>query len=243
MSYFASSNFICSYYPHEWDEVVSQIKSWKRPYPITNRISQHLEAKTLYVFTMTRRLILASSKLRDPKKGWKPRFLEASILLFPMLELVGYSRLDKGQILKYFGKRGSSNANLWAGLHWLRDPKWVPVIMDNKQKSDPTIMSRWEIGHLVSLRHFLLHGSKSARDKSGNPLPIQDIINFELPGFIIEVAQPAMSQYWKDLKQDDGTHFWVERMAESDIRPLPIQGSVDFKKCIIDLKIIEFLES
>ena len=107
---------------------------------------------------------------------------------------------------------------------------------DNLQKADTTLLYRWQIGHLVSLRHYLLHGSKNAK------VPIQDIINYELPGFIIEKAQPAMSDYWKQLRQDDGNQYWLERLARADIRPLQIQGSGLFEKGLVDPDIVDYLE-
>jgi hypothetical protein len=161
-----------------------------------------------------------------------------------MLELVGHARLDDKEVAAAYSKTKDSdvcNANLWAGLHWIRDAIWPPLVKDNKLKDDPTMIDRWQIGHLVSLRNFLLHGSKNAKDSKGRQLPIEDIINFEFPGFIIEKAQPAMRDYWKQLKQDDGSEDWLKRLAQADIRPLKIEGSV-FEKGLVDPDIVDGLE-
>jgi hypothetical protein len=159
-----------------------------------------------------------------------------------MVELVGYARLDDRQVAKHHRTRDVSNVNLWAGLHWLREPNWLPVVKDNRQKADTTKLDRWQIGHLVSLRHYLLHGAKKAKDKAGNPIPIEDILNYELPGLIVEKSRRAMSYYWEQLIQDNGSHGWLERLARADIRPLKLQGSSCFEDGLVDPDIVACLE-
>jgi hypothetical protein len=243
MSYFKPVAISCTHYPLEWSRVVNQIRGWANRYPIAQDVSQPLEAKALFVFTVARRLTNAALWLYEKAERWEPVFLDATVLLFPMLELIGYARVDDVQVAR--GGRGGdiSTVNIWAGLHWLRDPDWLPTVKDNKQKADTTLVSRWQIGHLVSLRHYLLHGSKNAKDNQGNPLPIDDIVNYELPGFIAKTAQPAMSAYWQHLRQDDGSAHWVQRLARSDIRPLRLQGSKLFEEGLVDPDIVSWLET
>lgn len=242
MSYFKPSRIPCAHYPKEWNRLVKQVQDWANRDRIAQNVSQPLEAKALYVFTVARRLTRAASWLYERVERWEPIFLDATVLLFPMLELIGYARVDDVEVGKQHRRGDVSTVNLWAGLHWLRDPDWLPVVNDNKQKADDTLVCRWQIGHLVSLRHYLLHGSKNARDKQGNPLPIDDIVNFELPGFIVENAQSAMSEYWRHLRQDDGSAHWVKRLARSDIRPLRLQGSEFFEEGLVDPDIVSWLE-
>jgi hypothetical protein len=242
MSYFKSTNFGCTHYRQEWSRVLNQIQGWGNSYSISKDISQPLEAKALYVFTMARRLTRAAHWLEEQANGWKQIFVEATILLFPMLELIGYARLDDRQVSKHYNRRDVGNVNLWAGLHWLRDHSWSPVVKDKRQKTDTTQLGKWQIGHLISLRHYLLHGSKKAKDRKGNPIPIDDIINYELPGFIVGRAQQKMPDYWKQLNQDDGSRGWLERLARADIRPLKLQGSNFYEEGLVDPDIVDYLE-
>jgi hypothetical protein len=246
MSYFKSTSLKCIHYPGEWSRVLMQIQGWGSC-PVSRGVSHPLEAKALYVFTMARRLTRAAHWLNQRANGWKLVFIEATVLLFPMLELMGYARLDDRQVGKHHPSRKGvsadvSNVNLWAGLHWLRDPNWLPVVADNKQKADTTQLGRWQIGHLVALRHYLLHGSKKAKDEKGKPIPIDDIINYKLPGFIVGRAQQTMQDYWEQLKQDDRSQGWLERLARADIRPLKLQGSNLFGEGLVDPDIVSCLE-
>ena len=243
MGYFESHGINCAHYTEEWSRVVNQINSWGFTEGISREVTDPLEAKALYVFTVARRLRRAAYSLYERYQRWQPIFLDATVLLFPMLELVGYSRVDDAEVSQHYSRPDVSNVNLWAGLHWLRDPEWLAIVQDNKQKEDNTLLHSWEIGHLVSLRHFLLHGSKNARDKYGDPLPIQDIVNYQLPGFLYESAMPALTTYWRQLCQDDGSSHWLIRLAGSDIRPLPIKGSTKFEEGLVDPDIVVWLEA
>ncbi len=240
MGYFNSTGFKCVHYPTEWGNVLRQVQGWGRP--ISREISQPLEAKALYMFTMARRLARAAHQLSKQTNGWKQVFIEATVLLFPMVELIGYARVDSVQVSTHYRHRVDvSNVNLWAGLHWLRDPKWLPEVKDNKQKTDTTKLDKWQIGHLVSLRHYLLHGSKKAKDNRGNLIPIDDIVNYELPGFIIDQVQQAMPVYWEQLKQDNGSQGWLERLRRADIRPFKLQGTNFYEDGIVDPDIADCL--
>jgi hypothetical protein len=76
----------------------------------------------------------------------------------------------------------------------------------------------------------------------GNPVSIDDIINYELPRLVVEQVQVALPAYWEQLKQDDGNQKWVERLAKADIRPLKIQGSSLFDEGLVDPDIIDCLD-
>ena len=243
MAYFTYTQD-CQHYPNEWEDLLNYIKTeWPQAQSARLRdLAHHIEAKALYVFTTARRLIRAANWLKMRANGWKPVFLEATVLLFPMIELIGYSRVDDGEVRNVFGDASSVSAvNLWAGLHWLRDPTWLPAVQDRSQRADSTLLSKWQIGHLVSLRHYLLHGSRQATYK-GKPIPIDDIINYELPEYIVTRAQKVLSVYWQQLRQDDGSRGWVKRLAQADIRPLSIQGSSLFDKGLVDPDIVDCLE-
>jgi len=240
MSYF-QSNLQCAHYPEQWSHVLQQVHGWRSPYSIAKDISQSLEAKALYVFSIARRLTRAAYGLYLQTNGWKPIFLEATVLLFPMIELVGYSRVDDNEVERVFGNRDVSGVNLWAGLHWLRDTEWLPTVQDTHQRADPTLFSKWQIGHLLSLRHYLLHGSKQVSYR-GSQVPIDDIIHFELADYIVAQVHKALPKFWQQLRQDDGNQRWIERLAQADIRPLKIQGSKLYEDGLIDPDIVDCLE-
>jgi len=81
---------------------------------------------------------------------------------------------------------------------------------------------------------------KSHRDPS---VSIADLMNYELPRAIAIYSETAMREYWRQLKQDDGTHEWIARLAQADIHPFPIQGSKYFEAGLIDPEIVEYLEN
>ena len=97
MGYFRSAGLRCVHYPSEWEAVVNQIKGWPSDFgyrdklgndylsPLPQQISHHLEAKALYVLSMTRRLVRASYGLFDRAGDWHLIFVEATSLLFPLV--------------------------------------------------------------------------------------------------------------------------------------------------------------
>jgi len=118
----------------------------------------------------------------------------------------------------------------------------LPVVEDNQLKKDDKKLGKWQIGHLISLRHYFLHGSKKEKDEKGKILPIPDIISYELPEFIIQNAEQAILDYWKCLKEDKGGEGgWVDRLARADIQPLKLQGS-EYEKGLVDPDIVDCLE-
>jgi hypothetical protein len=109
-------------------------------------------------------------------------------------------------------------------------------------KGDGRKLDRWEIGHLTFLRNYFLHGSKDPGDSQGGPAPAAGIMSYELPIVLAQKAEKAMPVYWGQLKQDDGTQKWVERLARADIRPFQIQGSGVFEAGLVDPDIVDYLD-
>lgn len=249
MSFFRSTPIYCSY-EAQWKDVVAQIQGWYPDHmdyqsPLPRQVAHPLEAKALYVLTIARRLVRSAYRLAEQAKGnWKVVFVEATSLLFPMVELVGHARLNDSEVQKAYGKDDVSAANLWAGLWWLHKPMCLPHVKDNQLKYETErLAGKWQIGHLIALRNYYLHGTKEAKDRKGNAIPIADMMDFEQPRTMAELAQEAMRVYWEQLKQDDGTTKWVERLAHADIQPLIIQGSGIFEQGMVDPDIVDYLES
>lgn len=231
----------CKHYNPEWQQVIEQIQSWQPTWrDQLPRLSHPIEAKALHVFTIARRHVRATVQLAKADNGnWKSIFVEASSLLFPMIELVGEARKDSGGLA------------LGAGIHWLRDPNYLPLAQDaaglkidkNRLNSLQTFMPERPQGPTVSdlfhLRNYYLHGVKSSNDPN---ISIADIINADLPEAIARHAEFAMREYWQQLKLDDGARQWVSRLAVADIHPFPIQGSDYFEAGLIDPEIVTYLE-
>jgi hypothetical protein len=245
MSYFRFTGSRCACYFSEWEAVVKQIKGWPPDFgyqdkfgnsylsPLPQQISHHLEAKALYVLSMTRRLVRAAYGLFDRAGDWHLIFIEATALLFPLLELAGHARL---------GISGS-NKCLWAGIHWLRDPLLLPQV-SRYCRTDATkvnVLLGLEVGHLIALRNYYLHGAKNAKDQSGRLIPIPDIMSYKLPEAIATRVQEVMPIYWEQMTQDDGSHGWVKRLAQADVQPLVIQGSGVFERGLVDKDIVDYL--
>lgn len=247
MGYFypqATQNYQCQY-KFEWEVVVQQIVS--RPeYKVhllgKNPPSHHLEAKALYIFTVARRLICSAWKLyRANDNNWNLIFTETSTLLFPMLELVGEARKAPG------------TKELGAGIRWLQsmglpsntdpwlDKNLVTSLTHHMGKGAPRVCD------LYFLRNYYLHGLKNVESKNIaiSPREIADMANAELPKAISKQAEIAMRDYWKQLKQDDGTdpnNNWIERLAAADIHPFMIEGSGIFEAGLVDPDIVDYLE-
>jgi hypothetical protein len=67
-------------------------------------------------------------------------------------------------------------------------------------------------------------------------------MSYRLPQAIVKRAEEVIPEYWKQLKEDDGSQEWVERLARADIRPLEINGSGVFDAGLIDPDIVDYLE-
>jgi hypothetical protein len=263
VSFFHSADVNCLYYQPEWEAVVGQIKDWpsdfgyrdcqRRDYqwPLPRQISHHLEAKALGILTMARRLVRAAYGLAHCAEDWHLIFVEATILLFPMIELVGHARLEAGQVKEAYGKDEVNVANLWAGARWLLDPEELPQVKDNCLKHDsdrldvllahmqPERTRGPEIRELIFTRNYFLHGSKAW---DGLKVHMPDVLNYELPKAIADRAQEVMPIYWRQLRRDDGSEGWLRRLANADIRPFVIQGSGVFEEGLVDPDIVDYLE-
>ena len=230
----------CQHYESEWEAVVRQItgRPEYKPYQLGKKPpAHHLEAKALYIFTVARRLICSVWRLYCANCcNWNLIFIETSTLLFPMIELIGEARKTPG------------TQELGAGIRWLQCPKNLPAKKDPIQdKSLVRPLAQYMNGKpaprvcdLYYLRNYYLHGAKNVTDRS---VPIADIVNAELPKAIAQQAEVAMREYWTILKQDDGTHEWVNRLAQADIRPFIIQGSGIFDAGLVDPNIVDYLEN
>jgi hypothetical protein len=71
---------------------------------------------------------------------------------------------------------------------------------------------------------------------------IADIINYELPNAITMESITNLIVYWEQIKTDDGTKGWVDRLANANIQPFVIQGSGIFEQGLVDPDILDWLE-
>ena len=110
------------HYPGEWQNLLNYIKNeWPSDDAAhLGDLSHHIEVKALFVLTMSRHLIDKAKILATKSGGWKPVFVEASILLFPMIELIGEARLGSNQ-----------DNRLGGGIDWLIDPFSFPKSRTN----------------------------------------------------------------------------------------------------------------
>ena len=243
MAYFHFSNN-CKHYPNEWDELLNYIKN-ELPKNYAVRLQDlefHVEAKALYVMTLARHLIERAEEL--PRNGnWKPVFIEASILLFPMIELVGQARLG-GNIGSSFG----------SGLDWLAFPNCYPrgrTTEDLKSDEDrieniggfmSTLPGGPRFRELFHIRNYFIHGLKNQHDPNFDIGAVRSSMNYELPFAITQCAKKSLSAYWSQLSQMDGaSQEWITRLADADIYPFGIMGSVVYEKGLVDYNIIDWL--
>jgi len=242
MAYF-QVNISCVHYQVNWQALISFIKDeWpKNKSQCLVDLEYPIEAKALAMFSMALRLVKAADILG--RKSWKRYFIEISMMLFPMIELIGYARLGKG----------GSNKSLISGYEWLRNPRQPPsgrtkegIKNDNirlsslgrhmkyHDKTGPTLYDMYRT------RHYYLHGIKDEDDDINT---IQDVLNFELPMSIVKQAPLALKAYWQLLKAGDGKSDWINNLAKAKIYPLIIQSSVYFDKGFIAPEIISWLET
>jgi hypothetical protein len=221
-----------------WTEVTTaQLQNWPPAY----RNLHPLEAKTFFVFTVSRHLVRAVHRMgKDELEGWKQVYIETYLLLFPFIELIGKAVI---------GGQKSSKPNLQAGFHWLNEPDQVPnpvVDPDNDQlrlnNLDPYLVKSNEgtphppmIKELIKVRNYLLHGIAG---RTNEPLTM----SFQHPRAIAIRAEWAMRKYWQQLRSDIATDGgWIDRLSNADIKPFPIPGSGNCEKCLIDPDIIQYL--
>lgn len=222
-------------YNDEWVALVKYIKShssWNEYRAHLGQLTYPLEAKALQIFTIGSRLTNAVSELAEShKNNWTEIFVETLILLYPMLELIGSSRLGRGL---------QHNESLFAGIEWLRDINVVPVSQKQKQilSSHITIdslPSRPTVRDLFCIRQYFLHGIKSPSDTKDLPnSEMADIMNYHLPKEIVPLARTRMHEYWEQLKDDDGSGHWINALSQANIYPCMIKGSELYDYGLID---------
>jgi hypothetical protein len=240
------------YFINEWNALYDYIKhSWKSDQAANlGGLSHHLEVKALYVFTISRHLLTEVEKL--PQNGnWKPIFIEASILLFPMLELVGEARMGGGI-------HDGSWRRLASGVDWLIDPNITTTRSNGTRTSFSndefninslgnymtTQSNGPKVRELYHLRNYLIHGLRNQDDRNYDLEAIKISLNYELPYAIVQQAKKCLFTYWNQLKNDKniGPINWIDRLSEAKIYPLGILGSVLYDKGIIDPDIIYWIE-
>jgi len=217
----------------EWELLFQRVRGWASLIDIRHPI----EAKALAIVSIARRMTCSAWRLGN-EIGWKKVFVETSSILFPMLELVGFARLGEG----------SSDQCLVAGSEWLLDTEIFPQVSLNPRGDDRELISLVpfmkdhssgpRISNLIHLRNYYLHGLKNVRDTSVN---IADIVNYEIPLAICQLAVSNIKIYWEQLRNDNGSHGWVDRLGQAEIQPFVIQGSNAFEQGLIDPEILDWL--
>ena len=236
----------CHHYADEWERLLRYIRTeWKPDFSSRlDDMAHHIEAKALYVFTLSRHLIERSEGMA--KDGnWHPVFIESTILLFPMLEIVGEARL---------GGLGGSPLN--SGLEWLRDPLKFPTagVTEERLKGDDTKLA--SIGaHMATLpkgprmrelfhiRNYFIHGLKNQHDPDFDIGAVRTSMNYELPKGVAIRSRECLAAYWKQLTDSAATlsRPWIERLADADIYPFGIMGSTTYEHGLVDPTIVEWI--
>jgi hypothetical protein len=243
----------CQHYINEWEALLNHIKNAWTPNNAAHlgNLEHHIEVKALYVFTIARHLIETAENL--PTNGsWKPVFVEASILLFPMLELVGEARMGNEA-------HAGSWRRLASGIDWLIDPLVFPTrssgTRDNFSADESristlgrymqTLPSGPKVREIYHLRNYFIHGLKNQDVPNFDIGAVQTCMNYELPYALIRQAKLGLAIYWKQLRNEDhtGSTNWVTHLAETDIYPFGIMGSGVYEKGLIDPNIIYWIDS
>jgi hypothetical protein len=251
MAYFIHTQ-VCQHHPNEWQSLLNYIRHEWSPDNAAHLgdLAHHIETKALYVFTMSRHLIEKAESLAT-SGNWKPVFVEASILLFPVLELVGEARLGNEP-------RMGSWRRLASGIDWLVDPSAFPtrssgtrddLSTDNAVVSTlgnhmSTLPSGPRVRELFHLRNYFLHGLKNQDDPNFDIGAVQTCMNYELPYAIAEQARVGLAVYWAQLRgAGSSSQNWVRRLAEADIYPFGVLGAPIYEKGLIDPDVIYWLSS
>ncbi len=245
----------CRHYPAEWRALLNYIHNeWEetRRNSLPN-LTYPIEAKALSVLTMARRMARSASRLAEiNNNNWKTIFVEASIVLFPMLELIGHSRLGINNMFANRNGRRRSSDNLISGIEWLIDQDRLPAMKTGNYNPNTDIRRVQplathmrdhpdgpQVSELYQIRNYFIHGVKEFDDAR---VSMPDVLNYEIPEAIKMQSEIGMRRYWEQLKQDDGSQEWVIRLSDADIRPLIIQGSGLFDAGLLDPDITQFLE-
>ena len=238
----------CAHYQNEWQSLLRYIQTKWRP-DLSSRLGalgHQIEVKALYVFTLSRHLIERSESMAEGGK-WKPVFIEAMMLLFPMLEIVGEARLG-GQV----GHRFS------AGVDWLRDPLSfrTPGITPDQLKADNTRLATLgihmatmsqgpRVRELFHIRNYFTHGLKNQHDPDFDIGAVRTSMNYELPKAMVIQARKCLYAYWLQLTNTDtsSSKLWIDRLATADIYPFGIMGSSIYEQGLVDPSIVEWISN
>ena len=130
---------------------------------------------------------------------------------------------------------------------WLIDHESLPI-GNRYQTDDPRLdalvpfmvdhRAGPRISEMIALRNYFLHGLKNVRDPN---IPIADIVNYEIPLAVVNLATTRIKQYWEQLRNDDGLGQWVDRLAQADIQPFVVQGLDVFELGLVDPDILIWL--
>lgn len=235
----------CHHYPDDWERLLRYIRTGWQP-DLAARLpdlSHHIEAKALYVLTLSRHLI-ARSEAMAIGGNWKPVFIEAMMLLFPMLEIVGEARL------------GDSGDNpISGGLDWLGNPLQFPTpgVTHKHLKADntrlagigkhmTTLPNGPRVREFFHLRNYLVHGLKNQRDRDFDIGAVRTSMNYEMPLAVVLRSKECLVVYWSQLTDPNpaASAPWIERLAAADIYPFGIMGSTVYEEGLIDPDILEW---
>lgn len=226
-----------------WKSVLTQIHSVRvfERYPGIRKMQNPIEAKALHIFTFASRFLRSVDLLVKHNNGnWHLMFVETSVLLYPIVEMIGLAVMDKA-----VDAMKSSN-RLAAGIYWLHDPTKLPSKVTGKDaKNDSSSLERVHrhmpadrgvstLSTLYYLRHYYLHGLGRSTD-----VEEEHLIDYALPQGMAGAIEDGLYTYWKELQTDDGRpDGWLNRLAQSDIHPFKISGSNDFEEGLIDPGIV-----
>lgn len=229
------------WYNQEWQELINYFRNeWEQNNQFKlQKVTHPIEAKALAILSIARRLNSTAWDIGNP--NWKAKFVVALPLLFPMIELIGHARVGEGD----------NNANLAAGIEWLMDTNTLPTKQDKDGiKQDDRRISKLgdffedhdkrgpRVNDLFFIRNYFIHGLRFHGDQSHS---MSDMMNYELPKAIVLRGNICISEYWKQLINDDGTRGWVDRLAKARIEPFIVQG-LPFEYGLIDPSIVEYLD-
>jgi hypothetical protein len=220
-------------FKHEdaWKKTLHQIKNSPHHGNVhsLSNVTFPIEVKALHIFTLSSRFLRSVDDLvkLQGDKGWHPVFLETSVLLFPVLEIIGNAVKTEG------------SDKLVAGIYWLQNPRELPskvvkacearidnTILDRVHKDMPAEQTKPTVRAVYQLRNYYLHGVVRSSDST---IPKEEeIISYSLPKGLAGAIEEGLYSYWECLTEDDGKRGWVNRLARADIHPLIIPGSFGF---------------
>lgn len=236
----------CRWYPREWEALLHHIQGDASPrqFRELSGVTHQIEVKALYVFTLFRHLIERAETM--PLDGnWKLVFVEAMMLLFPMLEVVGDARLG-----------ASPGSRLGSGIEWIMDPLRPPssgvserhLAANNSRiasmgKHMPSLPSGPRVRELFHIRNYFIHGVKNQHDPDFDIGAVRTSMNFELPIALVAQAKVSLRHYWSQLTSHlpSSSRAWVGCLADADIYPFGIMGSPTYERGLVDPGILKWI--